>query len=472
MLFNSYTFLFFLLIVVITHNVLISSWRWQKVFLLLASYVFYAAWNPAFILLIWASTLTDWLAARWMYRTPDRVRKRAFLLLSLSVNLALLGFFKYGEFLLENIVQLAALAGVEYRPPEWNIVLPVGISFYTFQSLSYTLDVYRNKLKPDYSLLDFALYVTFFPQLVAGPIVRAAYFLPQCLTPRRANSDQLNWGLTLVVVGLFAKVVLADTFLAPVVDQVYAAPAHFNSFAAWTAALAFSGQIFFDFSGYSTCAIGSALCLGFALPDNFRAPYAALGFSDFWRRWHISLSTWLRDYLYISLGGGRHSSLRTQVNLMLTMLIGGLWHGASWMFVLWGALHGLYLTIERHFRGRIYARAEGNQSFCAGYVLFTFVVVTLTWIPFRATSVTDMWDMLSAVLYWQSGRGLNANEYVSALGIMMATLAWQYWMRASSLEALVERTSWMSRGGAVATVLTVTALFAGGDERAFIYFQF
>jgi alginate O-acetyltransferase complex protein AlgI len=451
---------------------LISSWRWQKGFLLLASYVFYAAWNPAFIVLIWASTLTDWLAARWMYRTQDRMRRRAFLVLSFSVNLALLGFFKYGDFLLENVVQLAALAGIDYRPPEWNIVLPVGISFYTFQSLSYTLDVYRNKLKPDYSLLDFALYVTFFPQLVAGPIVRAAYFLPQCLTPRRASSEQLGWGLTLVAVGLFAKVVLADTFLAPVVNQVYAAPAHFDSLAAWTAVLAFSGQIFFDFSGYSTCAIGAALCLGFVLPDNFRAPYAALGFSDFWRRWHISLSTWLRDYLYISLGGGRRSSARTQINLMLTMLLGGLWHGASWMFVLWGVLHGLYLAIERHFRERIYARAKRSRNFHAGFVLFTFVVVTLTWIPFRASSVADMWDMLSAVLYWRAGQSLNASEYVSVLSIMVITLVWQYRMRASSLEALLERASWVSRGGAVATILIATAAFAGGDERAFIYFQF
>ncbi|MDH3452636.1 MAG: MBOAT family protein, partial [Gammaproteobacteria bacterium] len=444
MLFNSYTFLIFLLIVVVMHNAVIRSWRWQKVFLLFASYVFYAAWNPAFIVLIWASTLTDWVAARCMYRARSRARKRAFLLLSLCINFALLGFFKYGEFLLDNVVQFAALVGIDYRPPDWNIVLPVGISFYTFQSLSYTIDVYRDKLKPDYSLLDFALYVTFFPQLVAGPIVRASYFLPQCLTPRHANAHQLGWGLTLVLVGLFEKVVLADAFLAPVVDQVYAAPAAFNSLAAWTALLAFSGQIFFDFSGYSTCAIGSAMCLGFALPDNFRFPYAALGFADFWHRWHISLSTWLRDYLYISLGGGRISPVRTQINLMLTMLLGGLWHGASWLFVLWGALHGLYLALERRFRQRIQARAERSEGFHTGFVLFTFLVVTLTWIPFRATGLSDAADMLSAVFYWQAGRGLDVDEYLAVLSIMTATLAWQYRLRATNFEALADQVNWVS----------------------------
>ncbi|MHC4180894.1 MAG: MBOAT family O-acyltransferase, partial [Planctomycetota bacterium] len=220
-------------------------------------------------------------------------------LLSLITNLGLLGFFKYGGFLLENFVVLLNTAGIQYEPALPDIVLPVGISFYTFQTLSYTLDVYRGKTRPWMSFLDFALFVTFFPQLVAGPIIRSGDFLPQCIEPRRATGRQLSWGLTLLVLGLFEKIVVADGLLAPISDKVYAQAGEAGFLDAWCGTLAFSGQIFCDFAGYSTCAIGIALCLGFAIQDNFRFPYAAGGFSDFWRRWHVSLSSWLRDYLYI-----------------------------------------------------------------------------------------------------------------------------------------------------------------------------
>ena len=278
------------------------------------------------------------------------------------VNLGMLGYFKYGEFLLENFVTFAASLGVTYQPPEWNIILPVGISFYTFATLSYTLDVYLRRAKPAKHFLDYALFVTFFPHLVAGPIMRPTELVPQFAEPRRATLHQLYFGLALIILGLFQKVVLADGFLAPVVEKVYDAregvPMMLD---AWVATLAFSGQIFCDFAGYSSTAIGVALCLGFAMPDNFRFPYAAVGFSDFWRRWHITLSSWLRDYLYIPLGGNRFGPARTYTALMGTMLLGGLWHGAAWTFVVWGGLHGLYLCGRALAEGPLRQLAAGPR---------------------------------------------------------------------------------------------------------------
>ncbi len=349
MVFNSLTFLIFILIVLILHH-LPLRWTTKKFNLLIASYLFYAAWNPPFVILLWISTIVDWFAAKRLGRTENIAARRGLLLVSLGVNLGLLGFFKYANFVLDNFILFMDTLGVAYRPPPLDIVLPVGISFYTFQTLSYTIEVYRGKAQPWNSFLDFALFVTFFPQLVAGPIVRAVQFLPQCIGPRKATANQLGWGLSLLTVGLFEKVILADTLMGPVADKVYSAADKAGFIDAWVGTLAFSAQIFFDFAGYSTCAIGVALCLGFVLPYNFRFPYAAIGLSDFWRRWHISLSSWLRDYLYIPLGGNRCGVTRTQVSLMLTMLLGGLWHGASWRFLVWGGLHGLYLIVERIIR--------------------------------------------------------------------------------------------------------------------------
>lgn len=307
MVFNSLTFLLFFAVVTALHYVPLP-WRTRKANLLLASYLFYAAWNPPFVLLLWFSTMVDWYLAGRIHQSTDDHRRRWLLSLSILTNLGLLGYFKYGYFVLNNLVGVLSAAGIEYRPADLDIILPIGISFYTFQTLSYTIDVYRRRLTPGKSFLDYALYVTFFPQLVAGPIVRAGEFLPQCLTPRRATGSQFGWGLILLVVGLFQKVVLADTLLSPVVDKVYGAGSGIGTIEAWIGTLAFSGQIFFDFAGYSTCAIGVAMCLGFSLPDNFRYPYGAIGFSEFWQRWHISLSSWLRDYLYVPLGGSRHGA--------------------------------------------------------------------------------------------------------------------------------------------------------------------
>src|SRR5215216_3412788 len=346
MVFNSYTFVAFFIIVLFLFN-LPFSWKTRKVILLLARYVFYAAWNPPFILLLWLSTVVDFFVGRALYTQENKYKKRLLLIISLIGNLGMLCFFKYGGFLLENFVTLVNALGINFHPAKPNIILPAGISFYTFTTLCYTIDMYKKKSEPVKSLLDFSLFVTFFPHLVAGPIVRPPQLVPQFETPRVATRDQLIQGLFLLSLGLFMKVVMADTMLAGAADSVFTFPHLLVSLDAWMGVLAFSGQIFFDFAGYSTCAIGVAMCLGFKLPENFRYPYAAIGFSDFWRRWHITLSTWLRDYLYIPLGGNRKGEVRTYVNLMITMLLGGLWHGASWTFVVWGALHGIYLCAER-----------------------------------------------------------------------------------------------------------------------------
>ena len=282
MVFNSLTFLVFFAVVLLLHRLPIP-WTAKKFNLLVASYIFYAAWNPPFMLLLWASTIVDWFIARGIYAARDkgRAHRRAWLLISLAANLGFLGFFKYGEFLLANWQALMASFGIDYVAPAWDIVLPVGISFYTFQTMSYTLDVYLGRSKPLKSFLDFSLFVTFFPQLVAGPIVRPGQLVPQFAAPKQATRDQMLWGLGLMVLGLFMKVVIADAGLANVADRVYGATDPVGFIDAWLGTLAFSGQIFCDFAGYSTIAVGAGLCLGFALPDNFRMPYAAIGFSDF-----------------------------------------------------------------------------------------------------------------------------------------------------------------------------------------------
>lgn len=471
MVFNSLLFLVFFAVVLGIHSLPIP-WRARKLNLLLASYIFYAAWNPPFVLLIWLSTLIDWWAAKWIERSDRPGQRRAFLLLSLSTNLGLLGFFKYGGFLLENLVRLLATIGVHYQPAALDIVLPVGISFYTFQTLSYTIDVYRRKLSTATSFLDYALYVTFFPQLVAGPIVRAASFLPQCIPERRGSRAQIGWGLTLLTIGLFQKVVLADALLAPVADRVFANATQASMSDAWIGTLAFSAQIFYDFAGYSTCAIGTAMCLGFTLPDNFRFPYAAIGFSDFWRRWHISLSGWLRDYLYIPLGGNRRGSARTLFNLMTTMLLGGLWHGASWRFVAWGGLHGLYLIGERFLARplahvRLFHRTPGRVLLA----LATYGLVCLTWVFFRATDFSSARAMLMSMTVGSDSNIVIGSGAPAVLIITAFLLSTHWWLRDSSLEEKWGRLGFTSRV-AVLLAMLVSLAFVTGDQRAFIYFQF
>lgn len=476
MLFNSLTFVVFFAVVLGLHNAPLS-WRTKKVNLLVASYLFYAAWNPPFVVLLWISTVVDWQVARWLHAAQDDAKRRLLLLLSLATNLGILGYFKYGEFLLENWQSLMSGLGIDYAPPEWSIVLPVGISFYTFQTMAYSMDVYLRRAEPSRSFLDFALFVTFFPQLVAGPIVRPSDLLPQFAEPHRAHARQLGWGLTLMLLGIFQKVVIADGLLAPSADLVFGAEGQVSFLDAWLGTLAFSGQIFSDFAGYSTTAIGAALCLGFSIPTNFRFPYAAVGFSDFWRRWHISLSTWLRDYLYIPLGGNRMGVVKTYRNLALTMLLGGLWHGSAWTFVVWGGLHGTYLAVERWLGGWSMARpAKGERSWMGklGLGLLTYFLVNVTWVFFRADDFPEAWRLIGSMFGFadsEAGTPL-PTLYILFVGVTTLALVTAHWlMRDRTLEEVAGASPpWLLTGALAAMAFLIITAQGSGD--AFIYFQF
>lgn len=474
MLFNSLTFVVFFTVVLAAYWTL-RSWDARKNLLLAASYLFYGTWNPPFALLLFATTALDfWLGARIAAAgTPGR--RKAWLVASLASNLSMLGFFKYGNFLLENTKSLLALAGITYVPPHLDLFLPIGISFYTFHSLSYTLDVYRGTTRPTKSLRDFTLAVSFFPQLVAGPIVRAADFLPQAAHPPKPDTSRFIWGLLLMTLGLFEKTVLADTMLANSAEQVFGYRGPLASLDAWTGVLAFSGQIFFDFAGYSTCAIGAALTLGFHLRDNFRFPYAAVGFSDFWRRWHISLSTFLRDYLYIPLGGNRSGALRAAINLMIVMFIGGLWHGAAWTFVVWGVIHGLCLVLERGLRA-VFKDAKWTENLGVQILLglATYAAVCLAWVFFRAPNFGSAMGLVMAMIGQLpvTGEAILPTRDILQVAIVTAGLLTAHWMlRDTSMEAVVARTPrWLLTG--VWSVMVFSIILTQGNGNAFIYFQF
>ena len=472
MIFNSLTFIVFFAVVLALHNAPFS-WRQKKINLLVASYLFYAAWNPPFVILLWISTVVDWWAAQAMVKSERQAARRAWMIVSVVVNLGMLAYFKYGGFLLENFVDLAATAGVTYVPPAWDIILPVGISFYTFATLSYTLDIYLRRSKPARSFLDYALFVTFFPHLVAGPIMRPTELVPQFEQERRAKANQLLFGLALLTLGLFQKVVIADGLLAPVAETVFDSAGKVPmTIDAWAGVLAFAGQIFCDFAGYSTSAIGIALCLGFAMPDNFRFPYGAVGFSDFWRRWHITLSSWLRDYLYIPLGGNRHGPARTYCALMGTMLLGGLWHGASWTFVVWGGLHGLYLSVERLLRQRFGYWKPGPFALF-GLALLTFALINVTWVFFRSPDFATAGMLLESM----AGMGAGAEPMLTgfdlaAAFLLIGAIFGVHWrMRDTTVEAVIERTPAVVLAG-VWAVMAFLVIIEQGRGNAFIYFAF
>jgi alginate O-acetyltransferase complex protein AlgI len=471
LVFNTLTFIAFFAIVLALHS-LPLPWTFRKVNLLLASYMFYAAWNPPFILLLWISTIVDWYAAQGLVRANRPASRRAWMLLSVIANLGMLLYFKYGTFLLDNFTALMATLGVHYEAPKSDIILPVGISFYTFATMSYTLDVYLRRALPARSFLDYALFVTFFPHLVAGPIMRPTELVPQFETPRRASREQLCFGLGLMTLGLFNKVVLADTFLAGAAERVFDRGHAPGLLDAWTGTLAFSAQIFCDFAGYSTTAIGTALCLGFAMPDNFRFPYAAIGFSDFWRRWHITLSSWLRDYLYIPLGGNRHGPLRTHIALMTTMLLGGLWHGANWTFVVWGGLHGSYLIAERRLRTAFSSYRPGLLGLF-GIALLTYFLINITWVFFRAKDFLTAWVVLRGMAGFNAAaEPIVPTPYIVSTGIIVMALVATHWtMRERTLESMVARVPAPVIAGAWG-LMAFAIVISQGSGNAFIYFQF
>lgn len=468
MLFIEFRFFVFLGVVLAVHWLLRGNTR-RKLWLLGCSYFFYAAWDWRFLSLILISTILDYTTALRMQASDSLAAKRRWLLVSVAGNLSILGFFKYFDFFAGSLADLAGLLGVHLTHATLSIVLPVGISFYTFQTMSYSLDVYHGKMKPRRNLLDVALFVAFFPQLVAGPIVRARDFLPQLDTLRDKHRVDVRACLILFLVGFVKKACVADN-LSPYVDAYFAEPALYNSLSAWVAILFYAVQIYCDFSGYSDMAIASAGLLGYRLPVNFKAPYLAVGISDFWRRWHISLSSWLRDYLYIPLGGNRCSRPRQYANLMITMLLGGLWHGAAWRFVAWGGLHGVALVAEHEGRRRgINWSRLGRLAAPLGTAL-TFYWVCITWIFFRAQTFGQAVVALRAFVLFDSP-GIESLQ-PALLGVF-TLLAVVHGLAASSTAV-----HWWRQVPAAAFSAAYGALFALALgmvptlDKPFIYFQF
>ena len=452
-------------------------------FLLLASAIFYGSWDWRFLSLLVGSVFVDFFVALAVARAEGPRRKRL-LLISIGFNLGVLAFFKYAGFFLESAAAVLSRLGLSTAAPALEIVLPVGISFYTFQTLSYTVDVYRRRLPPSRDLLEFALYVMFFPQLVAGPIERAGRLLPQMQAVSREPWRPDPTGIGLIALGLFKKIALADGMQG--YTMALSAPERAFPAAVWFATYAFAFQIYWDFSAYSDIAIGLARLIGVELMVNFRSPYAATGPSDFWRRWHISLSEWLRDYLYIPLGGNRGSAFATYRNLLLTMLIGGLWHGASWQFVLWGAFHGCLLVAAKALQGRLSGRLklERPRWLRPVQTLAFFHITCLGWALFRAPGLEACGVAWRKLLLLD---GLQLRAWLShlaelreltpvALWFGVFVIAWllQYLQPRSSKELVADLWSWPMppRAFAIASLAYLALLLSPLKPPAFIYFQF
>jgi D-alanyl-lipoteichoic acid acyltransferase DltB (MBOAT superfamily) len=474
MLFNSFLFLGFFAVVYALHLGLLRRHRSQNVMLLAASYVFYGAWDPRFLVLLFATSSLDWWVSTRMPEAKTERRRKLLLGVSLTANLGLLAFFKYAGFFAENLSALLHYLGLSASVAELRIILPVGISFYTFQALSYTVDVYRGHLKPARSLLDFCLFVSLFPQLVAGPIERATHLLPQIESPRVIRPDEADAGVWLILWGYFKKVVIADN-MAAVANEVFNNYKRYDGIDIHLGAIAFALQIYGDFSGYSDIARGLCKIMGFDLMLNFRLPYFALNPSDFWRRWHVSLSTWLRDYLYVPLGGNRGGQWKTYRNLFLTMLLGGLWHGAAWNFVLWGVFHGILLIAYRPFMGRLTASVTSgpgwSRRLSAAIQWAVMLELTLVgWVLFRARSVEQIKTMLLS-----AGAGVSAKtgEIASTIVFFAAPLLLieiaQHW---SKDLLIVTRLKAPARALVYGALLAGIFVFGVRESVEFIYFQF
>lgn len=459
MLFHTWAFALFFLIVYPVYLAARHT-RLKLPWLLFASYVFYGWWNPLYLLLILTSTSADYLAVRGMERSR---RKKPWVALSVAINLGMLGFFKYAGFITESLNSLLHAIGLPYGVPVPDILLPVGISFFVFQSMTYTIDHYRGLIEEEPSFIRYATYVSLFPQLVAGPIERSTNLLRQLReTPPITRHDMAD-GLSLFLVGLFKKRALAD-YLALYVDQAYARPDQADGLTLLLATVAFGWQIYFDFSGYTDMARGIGRMLGLRIMLNFNNPYLATGLGDFWRRWHISLSSWFRDYVYIPLGGSRKGAFRTYVNMALTMLASGLWHGASWTFLLWGGLHALGRMATRELEAsRLYA----ERVPVAVKRLLVFAFVTFAWIFFRAQSVGDAWLIVRRIFgsAWADPR-----FPLLAAGLLAAVWAYQ-WVYESKLRGALLGSAPVRIAIAVLMALYVAGCCGAGDK-AFIYFQF
>lgn len=483
MLFHSLTFLIFLVVILAIYW--LSSGRLRLAVCLAASCFFYGWWDYRFLALVGASIAVDFAVGLGLENFTSRAKRRALLAISLGVNLGVLAIFKYLDFFRNSLEELAVSIGWQLDWPTLNLILPIGISFYTFQTLSYSIDVYRGKLTAERDWLRFATYVIFFPQLVAGPIVRASEFLPQLATDRTWCFDQFRKGFGLMLLGFFKKLVIADN-IGVLVDHLFDNPGIYTAVNAAAVMVLYAFQIYGDFSGYSDIAIGVALMMGFVFPTNFRFPYFAISFSDFWRRWHITLSTWLRDYVYIPLGGNRGSHFATARNLMTTMLLGGLWHGANWTFVIWGGLHGVLLILQRVWSGwnrtpMIVVDSAGHRrgsirqvAIEATKMISVFVCVCLAWVIFRSNDFDQAVHVIQPLLGFDGFNPSSLHDRIPLIrscmlvsllvgGEMLVFLGVWQWM--------VSRCRYVELVG-YASLLWMIALFGSFESQSFIYFQF
>ena len=483
MLFNSLDYFIFLPIVFTLFWLMgRDKPKIQNGILLIASYVFYGWWDYRFLSLIVFSTFVDFFVGKAIYKSSDQKVKTSWLWISIVFNIGLLGFFKYYDFFIDSFVDAFLFAGLEIENV-WtlNIILPVGISFYTFQTLSYSLDIYKGKLKPTHDLLAFATYVSFFPQLVAGPIERASHLLPQIARVKRFKYAQAVEGLKLMLWGLFKKVAIADS-LALMVDDIFVNYTVYPSTTLILGAIFFGFQIYCDFSGYSDIAIGTAKLFGIELMSNFKFPYFSRSIAEFWRRWHISLSTWFRDYLYIPLGGSRGSRSKAIRNIFVIFLVSGLWHGANWTFVIWGLFHALlflpsfyFNTNRKHLDNVELFRSAKTFVIEGGQILIVFIWVMLSWVFFRSESLVDAFSYLQRMLldfsYWTYNhpRGYRMWDYYVLLG---GFVIFEYVIRKDERNPLNFNNRIIRLMSYIILVLLIIMFYDDAMDRSFIYFQF
>lgn len=475
MLFNTYVYAVFLMIVYLLYQAL--PLRGRQLMLLLASYTFYCWEQPFYGCLLVISTVLDYACGRVMERSAHPGRRRAMLLISVLGNLSLLGFFKYGDFFGSNIAGMGRLLGFDTSWTYMHLILPAGISFYTFQTMSYTIQLYRRRIQACHDPLAFALYVSFFPQLVAGPIERASHLLPQLQVYHRFDWSDLSAGLTRIVFGLFRKVVLADRF-AIYVDRVFANPEHFPTFSVWLGLLAFWGQIYFDFAGYADIAIGSARLFGIRLTENFRRPLLSRSIADFWTRWHITLTSWLRDYVFQPLGGVRKGPVRALLNTALVLILCGLWHGAAWHFVLWGAYEALLMVaylVWKVLSKRLFNTRKLKDSLPWLIVSISILLVchSIATVFFRAPTMHDVGRMFVALLGRHEGAGLSIEWYTWVYTVVM--LVWlviEFLQEYRGLNDRIRRLHPWLRAGGMALLVVIIILAATNVNTPYMYFQF
>ena len=446
----------------------------RLLFLLGASYVFYAHWDYRFLPLIWGSSTVDWLLGRAIGKSENPRTRKLWLLGTVVINLSVLGFFKYYNFGMESARQICGELGITVAESTLRVALPVGISFFTFESMSYVIDVYRKHIEPHDSYLEYLGFVAFFPHLVAGPIIRPRDLLPQLRHAKAFDEQEASDGLYLIATGLLKKVMIGDVLATNLIDRVFDAPMQYSGLENYAAVVAYALQIYCDFSGYTDIAIGSAQLLGIKFPINFNAPYQATNIADFWHRWHISLSTWLRDYLYISLGGSRKGSVRTYVNLLLTMLLGGLWHGANWTFVVWGGIHGMALGATRlveRLRGKRPALADLHPALRVLSILGTFHLVCVAWVFFRAESFGKaslvFSRILSGSLYHPNLPPLVSGTIALGLVVHFIPTAWDKLIRQTFV-----RLPAPAQGVCLLLALVLLKQMASAESVPFVYFQF